>query len=280
VILPAGSVDVHAHVLDPALPATEGAAYELFPAFFENYRDHLDQLGFDNGVLVTASAHGTDNRPLLHALARGNGTLRGVAVVDAEISEHELNTLHEAGVRGIRLQDKFAGGTPLSTLDMLGSRISDLGWHIEIWTNLAANLDWLPRAIGRCPVPIVLDHFGHLPAEISEGHPAVQALIALARDHGTWITLSGAYRLAPQYAPTSASKLLQARVQVLAENIPNRLLWGSDWPYVAPPGETPTVDQLQEELSLWLPDPELRRRVLVTNPRECYNFDSPAPASP
>jgi 2-pyrone-4,6-dicarboxylate lactonase len=274
--LPAGSVDVHAHVLDPSRPSTAGAAYEPFTATLDNYQRHLDRLGIDKAVLVTASVHGTDNQPMLDALARRAGALRGVAVADVEIGEDELTRMHELGVRAIRLQERFAGGTPLSAMERLGNKIRDMGWHIEIWANVAEHLDWLPRAIAACPVPVVLDHFGYLPAEIDEEHPAVQAMIELARDHGTWITLSGAYRLAPQYPPASASKALQTRVQVLADTVPNRLLWASDWPYVAPPREAPETIDLQRELDLWLPDPELRQRVLVTNPHECYDFDAAA----
>lgn len=53
-------------------------------------------------VLVQASCHGTDNRAMLDAIASSNGAWRGVAMVDADVSESELNALHD--VRPHRVQ--------------------------------------------------------------------------------------------------------------------------------------------------------------------------------
>jgi 2-pyrone-4,6-dicarboxylate lactonase len=272
-VMPAGSVDVHAHVLDPCRPAAPDAAYDLFDATIDEYQTHLARLGIQFGVLVTASAHGTDNQPLLEALEHSAGTVRGVAVITEGMSDGQLARMHDRGVRAIRLQDKFQGGVPLSALHRLGERIRDLGWHIEIWTNIAEHLDWLPKAIAGCAVPVVLDHFGYLPAELDPGHAAVQTMIGLARDHGTWITMSGAYRLAPNSSPAAASDALRRRVDILADTVVGQLLWGSDWPYVAPPRERPDTSVQLRELDLWLPDPGLRQQVLVTNPGRCYGFD-------
>jgi 2-pyrone-4,6-dicarboxylate lactonase len=270
--LPAGSVDVHAHVLDPALTAVADAAYPLSLATAADYDEHLDQLGAEHGVLVTASAHGRDNRPLLAALASSGKTLRGVAVLGEEVTEDELGFLHDRGVRGVRLQDRFPGGTAPAALGELGRAVQRWGWHIEIWTDFSEHLDWLPRAIADCPVPVVLDHFGFLPAGIADHHKAIREMIRLAREYGTWVTASGAYRLAPRQSPPEADRLLLSRVQLLAEKIPDRLLWGSDWPYVAAPGERPVTGDLHAGLALWFPDQQIREQVLVANPRECYGF--------
>ena len=62
-------VDVHAHVLDPAAVTMPGAAYIPFAAGPKAYLAHLGRLGTTRGVLVTASVHGTDNDPLVAALA-------------------------------------------------------------------------------------------------------------------------------------------------------------------------------------------------------------------
>lgn len=270
--LPVGSVNVHAHVLDPARTRVPGAAYSLFRASPADYDKHLDQLGMEHGVLVTASTHGRDNQPLLAGLASSSKTLRGIAVVGENVSQDELAALHAGGVRGIRLQDRFAGGAPLEALGKLGHAVKRWGWHIEIWTDFSEHLDWLPRAIADCAVTVVLDHFGFFSADIANDHKAMREMIRLARGCDTWITLSGAYRLAPQQSPSMASRKLLARVQLLTEEVPHRLLWGSDWPYVAPPRERPGIADLTEELELWFPDQDIRERVLLSNPRACYGF--------
>lgn len=265
-------VDVHAHVLDPAATTVPAAAYAPFAAGPDAYLAHLDRLGAARGVLVTASVHGTDNGPLVAALATAPDRLRGVAVVELDVTDDELDRLHGHGVRAVRVQDLFPGGTPLRAVTALGPRLAERGWHVEMWTDLAAHLDDVPALVRACPVPVVLDHMAHLVADRGPDDPALAAAVALAREERVWITLSGAYRLAPDRSPRDASRALGPRVAHLLDEVPDRLLWGSDWPHVAPPNGSPTPDDLRAELDLWLPDPQLRHRVLVANPARCYGF--------
>jgi predicted TIM-barrel fold metal-dependent hydrolase len=64
----------------------------------------------------------------------------------------------------------------------------------------------------------------------------------------------------------------------------DRVLWGTDWPHpntVVPPGRRPTditpplqIDDVRlfNELSVWAPDPTIRRKILVDNPAQLYRF--------
>lgn len=52
---------------------------------------HTNELG--RGVLVQASAHGLDNRAMLHAMELAPNRLRGVAVVGEETGEETLQEL-------------------------------------------------------------------------------------------------------------------------------------------------------------------------------------------
>ena len=266
-------VDVHAHVLDPAAATVPGAAYAPFAAGPDAYLAHLDRLGAARGVLVTASVHGTDNGPLLAALDTAPDRLRGVAVVDADVTDDELDRLHAHGVRAVRVQDLFPGGSPLRAVEVLGPRLAERGWHVEMWTDLAAHRHDVPALVRACPVPVVLDHMGHLDADRGLDDPALAVAVELAREERVWITLSGAYRLAADRNPRAASRALAPRVAHLLAEVPDRLLWGSDWPHVAAPHGSPTPADLRVELDLWLPDPDLRHQVLVANPARCYGFD-------
>src|SRR5690606_27557257 len=101
---PAGAIDAHCHVFGPMaqFPFSAKAKYlpeDAGPDMLFALRDHL---GFAKNVIVQASCHGTDNAATLDAIAKSNGKARGVAVVDPEISEEELQRLHEGGIRGIR----------------------------------------------------------------------------------------------------------------------------------------------------------------------------------
>ena len=62
-------------------------------------RDHL---GFARNVIVQATCHGRDNRALVDALRASAGRARGVASIAPDITDAELQELHDAGVRGIR----------------------------------------------------------------------------------------------------------------------------------------------------------------------------------
>jgi len=64
-------------------------------------------LGIDRAVLVNASCHGTDNRPVTDAIAQSGGRYRGVATVAPDITDRELQALHEGGIDGCRLGGRW-----------------------------------------------------------------------------------------------------------------------------------------------------------------------------
>jgi len=61
-------------------------------------------------VLVQPSEYGTDNSLMLRALAVDPCRHRGVAVVDDDITEVELDAMHALGVRGVRFGKQGASG--------------------------------------------------------------------------------------------------------------------------------------------------------------------------
>lgn len=268
----AAGVDAHAHVLDPAVPSTvPGAAYPAFDAPASAFVAHLDALGLAHGVVVNPSTYGTDHRVLLDALRGFPDRLRGVAVVPADVTDAQLDVLHEAGVRGCRAQDLFAGGVPLDDLPALCERIAPYGWHAQVWTDVTATFDTLKRVVASSDTALVVDHLGFTPApEPGERDAAVPPLRELLATGRVWVKLSGAYRMAPGMAEPDAARRLLPRVEALLDAAPDRLVWGSDWPYVACPGPRPSDADHAAVLDLWLPDPDLRHQVLVTNAARLY----------
>src|SRR6185312_5677585 len=99
--VPPGACDTHAHVISDGIrhPFVEERSYTPPPAPEEDYLRMLSKCGMSRGVLVQVSVHGTDNRYLLSVLRRHPDRLRGVAVVGADVADHELEALHAAGVR-------------------------------------------------------------------------------------------------------------------------------------------------------------------------------------
>ena len=103
-VRPRGSCDSHAHVIGSPerYPLTPERSYTPPPAPEEAYLAMHDALGIERGVLVQVSVHGTDNRLLVETLRRHPHRLRGIAVVEPDIDEAELDVLDAAGVRGLR----------------------------------------------------------------------------------------------------------------------------------------------------------------------------------
>ncbi|MGZ6962198.1 MAG: amidohydrolase family protein, partial [Ilumatobacteraceae bacterium] len=58
---------------------------------------------------------------------------------------------------------------------------------------------------------------------------------------------------------------------------PERLLWATNWPH---PGQAdpPSLEDLSRLASEWMPDTSVRRRILVDNPAELYQFEPIAPS--
>jgi len=98
-VLPAGACDSHAHVFGPyaLYPLAAERSYTPPENDVSRFLAHLDRLGLARGVLVTASACGTDNRAVHDALRAHPQRLRGVVVLDAEPRVEQPQVLGDFG---------------------------------------------------------------------------------------------------------------------------------------------------------------------------------------
>jgi predicted TIM-barrel fold metal-dependent hydrolase len=60
--------------------------------------------------------------------------------------------------------------------------------------------------------------------------------------------------------------------RALIEAKPDRMVWGTDWPHPNKFEVQPDDADLLEQLELWAPGEEMRRRILVDNPTALYDF--------
>jgi len=268
--LPEGACDTHAHVVSPSAdyPMVENRSYTPPSAPEEQYLAMLAATGMSRGVLVQISVYGTDNRYMLEVLKRHPLQLRGVAVATAEVTDQELLDMHAAGVRGLRINVLFGGGTGFDAMERLASRIAPLGWHMQFLMDVRQLPELLPR-MKKLPCACVVDHMGHMPVSHGLEHPGHQALLHLVRDHGWWVKLSGAYRISESWQDDYADVIPLARQ--LIETAPDRMVWGSDWPHVAV-SRMPDTGRLRNLLPAWIPDEQLRSKILVDNPVRLYGF--------
>lgn len=271
--VPAGAVDAHAHVigLPPAYPFMPNRSYTPPEAPGAAYVAMLDATGMTYGVLVQVSVHGTDNRKMLEVLRAHPKRLRGIAVVPLDLPQRELVALKDAGVVGLRLNVLYGGGIGFDQLEAYGALARDMGWHLQFLID-ARDLTPLASRIGKLPVPVVVDHWGHFPVSRGLEDPGFQTLVALARD-GAWVKLSGAYRnsvAGPPYADTIPF------ARAVHQAAPDRCVYGSDWPHVAHYGRMMNVGELLDLMAEWIPDEAARNRVFVDNAHRLYGFGAPA----
>ena len=270
--LPAGATDCHHHIYDARVPVDPRATLRPADALVSDYRLLQKRLGTSRSVVVQPSTYGTDNRCLVDALHQMGDTARGIAVVDSDISQAELDRLHAAGVRGARLNLARPAGAAIEDIGTLARAVEPLGWHLQVHAlgdSYVENIHWL-RAL---PVPLVIDHLGRLPLPQGIDHPAFALLRALVDAGQTWIKLSGAYHDSTSGAPDyeDASSVFKAWLSIA----PERMLWGTDWPHTAAmAGEKPMPDdaRLLDLVGTWMPEKGIRDRILVDNPATLYGF--------
>ncbi len=281
--LPAGACDCHVHVVGDVAtyPMVLERQYTPAPAPHEALQGHLQRNGLQRAVLIQPSFYGTDNRCLLDSLARLNGAGRGVAVIAEGSDAQALSALHDAGVRGLRVNVESAGmRDPALVQEMLqrwARRLAPWGWHLQLYA-AHTTIAQLARVLGSLPVPTVLDHFAMLPAETRLDDPTASSIIELVGKGNAYIKLSAPYRIAGEDAIAASAPLARAFI----EAHPGRVLWGSDWPHTnREPGKQAlevsryrdiTPGSLTDSMFQWLPTPALREQVLVENPARLYGF--------
>src|SRR3546814_11165486 len=124
-VVPTLATDCHFHIFGPRTryPFCAGRAYDPAEASCADYRAMADRLGMHRMIIVQPSPYGTDNSCMLDSLSfMGRDRARGIAVIDNNCSDEQLEILHEAGVRGIRFK-ALAGGTPHAQLEPHAARI-------------------------------------------------------------------------------------------------------------------------------------------------------------
>jgi predicted TIM-barrel fold metal-dependent hydrolase len=268
---PPYATDCHHHIYDSRFPVDPNATLKPGDATVADYRLLQNRIGTSRNVVIQPSTYGVDNRCLLDALAQfGIRNTRGVAVVNASVTDSELRALHTAGVRGIRFNIAQTGATSVEMIEPLAQRVVKLGWHIQI--NMASEKILANTAIWeRVPTQIVFDHLAHLREPEGVKDPTFAMVSGLLKAGKAWVKLSGAYADTKVGPPTYADSTEVARAY--AKLAPRRVVWGSDWPHPTEKDDAKPDDALLFDLlSQWAPSESVRQGILVDNPARLYGF--------
>ena len=268
---PAGAVDAHCHVFGPEakFPFSPKAKYHPEDAGPNMLFALRDRLGLSRNVIVQASCHGTDNRATLDAIARSNGLARGVAVVDPDISDAELDALHEGGIRGVRFNFlmRLVDNAPRAKFLDIARRIERLSWHVVIYFEAELLQELIPF-MEAIPTLVVIDHMGR--PSVAEGPDGaeIQAFRAFLESHpNVWTKVSCAERLSAQGHPFDD---FVESVAPLVEAFQDRVLWGTDWPHPNMQDAIPDEGQLVDLIPRLAPTADLQRKLLIDNPMRLY----------
>ncbi len=257
-------VDTHAHIFVPDLPLVANATNR--PAYActdKDYLSALDSVGIRYGVIAAPSFLGTYIDYTLECLRR-QPRLRATAIVDPNVSLQRLRELDRQGVVGIRYTLRNYADVPDFTApeyQRLLAHIVELDWHVHILAE-SERLAAMVPVLAESGVKLLIDHFG---VPTGPDCPGRQAILSAVQTGRTWVRLSAPYRLS---AKVSAPELVQLYMR---EAGPDRLLWGSDWPWVGHESGY-SLRTAIEDFHQWVPDPKDRARI-DANALAIYKFN-------
>jgi 2-pyrone-4,6-dicarboxylate lactonase len=262
---PAGACDSHCHVFGPAdrFPYARERRYTPPDAPKTMLAALHAHLGLSRAILVQASPHGSDNGAMLDAIATSDGRWRGVAIVGNDVTDRELERLHDGGVRGVRFNfvRHLGGAPPLDVVVRIQERIRPLGWHLVLHLD-AEDIGRYGELFRRFTIPFVIDHMGRVVAAHGVDQEPFRQLLELLRNDLAWVKVSGAERVSSAGKPFHDAIPFAA---ALLRAAPDRTLWGTDFPH---PNVKwmPNDGELVDLFARFTGDERLRRKVLVDNP--------------
>ena len=267
-------VDAHLHLFRAVSDDYPRAVYEVMATaerveLAEELLAQMELAGVDKAIVVPLSAH---DHYLRDVLAQHPGRFAGVGVFDPGVADpvadlkRRLDELDLQGLRVFRLGDPVADVETLSTFPLLAAMQEH---RVKLWfyadpeqlAMLEGILELLPE------LDVVLNHLGFCPdihAELRfDEHkrprfdnfplppPTLAAVEQLARHPPVYVHVSGQYAFSQQdYPHADLQPVVDAIYGIFGAD---RMLWASDYPWIAPvPGyaeQLALVDHYLPELS-------------------------------
>ncbi len=274
---PVGAVDTHIHMLagPDEFPLWENRVENPAPGldldgFIRLYRAQMRTLGITRTVVVHSIVYGEDNSVTLAAIKKlGVSTTRGIGLLRDGATEAEIERLRRAGIMGIRLNYVHGGVLSWEGAKALAPMLAARGMHLQLLINAHRHMRDLFDDIRALPMPVVLDHIGWPNMGLGPSEQGFHLLLHLLSEGHIHVKLSGLYRLAEEpytHSDPFVASLVRAN--------PQHCLWGSDWPFIMlGDAKMPDAGKLLDAFHRTVPSARLRRRILVDNPAQLYQFE-------
>jgi predicted TIM-barrel fold metal-dependent hydrolase len=280
--VPKGACDCHTHIFGPdaTFPLSPKRLYTPGPASIADLTALHEMLHIDRVVIVHPSPYGADNAVTVDGVRKLGARARGVAVIDDKTTDAELDDMHEAGIRGVRVNlESYGESDPEvagSYLMQAAERVASLGWHVQTFTNLGV-LAALHDTILALPTTLVVDHFGRPKAALGTAQSGFEQLLALLRSGKVYVKISAPYRISLEPHYPDAAPIARAMIDAN----PDRIVWGSDWPHPGAAKRDPAViepfrpeddGEALNRLAGWTKNRAELQKILVDNPARLYQF--------
>lgn len=270
--LPAGTVDTQTHMFLPGFPSLPPGPPlpEGLPGP-EDYRQVMGWLGIDRVVITQGNAHQFDNANLVACLAAMGDVARGVAAIRPDAPEAELEALHAAGVRGARVMNLPGGAAGIDALPAIDARAAAMGWCVAVQLD-GNRIGEHEALLAGLKSRWILDHHGKFFAGAVPDGPEIATVRRLVDRGNCWFKFAGAYESSRTGPPDYTDVAAIARL--LAAEVPERILWGTNWPHnlAKTTADYPDDAALLDTVVGWIPEHE-RTRVLALNPAALFGFD-------
>lgn len=209
--------DAHCHIIDPRFPLIANNGYLPEPFSAEDYLAQTRPLGICSGAVVSGSFQAFDQQYLIAALERLGPEFVGVTQLPASVSDAELLSLDQQGVRALRFNLKRGGSEQLDQLETLARRVHEVvGWHAELYVDSRELLELEARLLQLPAVSI--DHLGL-------SHEGLPSILRLA-ERGVRIKACGFGRVDFAVGPV---------LKAIHGVNPQALMFGSDLPSTRAP---------------------------------------------
>ena len=270
--LPLKSCDTHTHIFGPSsrYPFAANRPYNPPEAPLEAFRALHEKIGVERCVIVNATVHGTDNSVVTDAIAQSAGAYKGIANVNDEMSDKELEGLDKGGIRGCRFAflKRLGGVGDMGKFNRIVHRVAELGWHVDVYFEPGTIGEFAP-ILKALPTSYVIDHMGTTLAAKGLEDVAFKVLLDLqTSDEKCWVKITGLERASATGKPFHDAVPFAKR---LIDNAPDRVLWGTDWPH---PNVKfmPNDGEIVDLVPLYAPDPVVQKKLLVENPAKLFKF--------
>ncbi|MGH6664639.1 MAG: amidohydrolase family protein [Pseudolabrys sp.] len=266
-------IDCHTHVFDAArFPYGNDIDYK--PAGQEagspaQLAQVMKTYGVTHSLLVQPnSGYGGDNSCLLETIARGEGRLKGIAIIDFNADVATLRDLKRRGIVGAAFNPTFHGVDYYKDSAGLIARLVEYDLFLQIQAEHDQLLTFVPW-IEKFPIQVLIDHCGRPTPEGGLGQPGFQALLRLARTGRVSVKLSGYSKFSKMPYPFEDTwPFVGALVEAFTLD---HCLWASDWPFLRAP-QRQDYGPLVELVELLFPNPADRHTLFWKTPQRLFGF--------